>query len=66
MFTERKEIETSSWKIRTYDFYSRVEKHPKTNELTNDRIERVPEFSDTYQHELKSYKAFTCCNVLIA
>ena len=26
------EIEITSWKVRAYDFYSRVEKYRKTNE----------------------------------
>ena len=29
---ERMDIEITSWKVRAYDFYSRVEKYRKTNE----------------------------------
>lgn len=52
----------TSWKMRAYNFYSRVEKYRKTNQLA----QRMSEFPDTLEPVNKNrIKHFPSCYLFI-
>lgn len=55
-------IENTPWKMRAYNFYSRVEKYRKTNQLA----QRMSEFPDTLEPVNKNrIKHFPSCYLFI-